>query len=102
MSEQNELESPVLGVLALAVERVAPPAGLRERILSAAARPAEVVPITRKRREPALPRVPLAAVAAMVVDGSLTGYGLMAVTVEDAPSGTTSPTQQPQIYGNLA
>jgi anti-sigma-K factor RskA len=38
----------------------------------------------------------------VVVDRSLEGYSLMAVTVEDAPSGVGSPTQQPQMTGTIA
>jgi anti-sigma-K factor RskA len=37
----------------------------------------------------------------LVVDHSLTGYKLMAVTVEDGPAGAPAPTQQPQIYGTV-
>jgi hypothetical protein len=200
MSEENELDSPVMDALALAVEPVAPPPGLRARILAAAAEPAEVVPLRRPERRVVLPRLPLSAVAAMVVvalaaglvagdaigrlnappsapaqttrfaleghgplagasasvvdlkadgvaivtfaglpdlppnkvyevwlitpsgradpagvfvpesgggkvlvvDHSLGGYQLMAVTVEAGPSGVSAPTQQPQIYGTVA
>lgn len=198
MSEQNELDNPVLDALALAVEPVAPPAGLRERILAAAREGAEVVPLERAAPRRTFPRIPLGAVAAMVavallaglvagdaigrggasqpppastrftlsghgpmsgatatvvdlksdglaivtfaglpelpptkvyevwlitpsghadsagvfvpdangakvvvVSQSLTGYHLMAVTVEAGPAGVTSPTQQPQIYGTV-
>lgn len=38
----------------------------------------------------------------VVVDRSLDGYAVMAVTVEDAPSGTSSPTQQPSMSGPVA
>lgn len=38
----------------------------------------------------------------VVVDRSLDGYALMAVTVEDAPSGTSSPTQQPSMTGAIS
>jgi anti-sigma-K factor RskA len=38
----------------------------------------------------------------IVVDRSLAGYKLMAVTVEAGPDGVLSPTQQPQIYGTVA
>ena len=31
----------------------------------------------------------------------LTGYSQMAVTAEDAPSGSPAPSQQPELYGNL-
>jgi anti-sigma-K factor RskA len=39
--------------------------------------------------------------AVVVVDQSLDGYKLMAVTVEGRP-GVDQPTQQPQIYGTVA
>jgi anti-sigma-K factor RskA len=31
----------------------------------------------------------------------LTGYSQMAVTSEDAPNGSPTPSQQPELYGNL-
>lgn len=37
----------------------------------------------------------------VVVDRSLDGYSLMAVTLEDAPSGASSPTQQPSMAGTI-
>jgi len=39
--------------------------------------------------------------AQVLVNRALTSYSVMAVTVERGPSGTSAPTQQPQIYGNL-
>ena len=38
----------------------------------------------------------------VVVDRSLSGYSVMAVTNEPAPDGSPAPTQQPQLYGNVA
>jgi anti-sigma-K factor RskA len=38
----------------------------------------------------------------VVVNQSLRGYSLMAVTREVGPSGTTAPTEQPQMAGKLA
>jgi anti-sigma-K factor RskA len=38
----------------------------------------------------------------VVVDRSLDGYSVMAVTVEDAPSGASSPTQQPSMTGTIS
>lgn len=38
----------------------------------------------------------------VVVDRSLAGFSVMAVTNEPAPDGSTAPTQQPQLYGNVA
>jgi len=38
----------------------------------------------------------------VVVDRSLEGYAVMAVTVETGPSGVSSPTQQPAMTGNIA
>jgi anti-sigma-K factor RskA len=37
----------------------------------------------------------------VVVDHALTGYRLMAVTVEAGPAGVKSPSQQPLIYGTV-
>ena len=37
----------------------------------------------------------------VVVDHSLQGYSVMAVTVEQGPSGVSSPTQQPEMSGNI-
>ncbi len=38
----------------------------------------------------------------VLVDRSLAGYTVMAVTNEAAPDGSRAPTQQPQLYGNIA
>jgi anti-sigma-K factor RskA len=38
----------------------------------------------------------------VVVERSLSGYNVMAVTVEVGPSGVASPTQQPELYGSVA
>lgn len=38
----------------------------------------------------------------VLVNRALTGYSVMAVTDEAGPDGATAPTQQPQLYGNLA
>jgi|SRR5690348_15481549 anti-sigma-K factor RskA len=38
----------------------------------------------------------------VVVDRSLSGYTVMAVTNEPGPDGSPAPTQQPQLYGNVA
>ncbi len=38
----------------------------------------------------------------VLVDRSLTGYTVMAVTNEPGPDGSQAPTQQPQLYGNVA
>jgi anti-sigma-K factor RskA len=38
----------------------------------------------------------------VLVNKPLTGYKVMAVTSEVGPAGTQAPTQQPQLYGNLA
>jgi anti-sigma-K factor RskA len=38
----------------------------------------------------------------VVIEKPLKGYKLMAVTVEDAPSGVDQPTQQPQLLGTVA
>jgi anti-sigma-K factor RskA len=39
--------------------------------------------------------------AVFAVRKSLSGYSLMAVTIEAGPSGVSAPTQQPQIYGTV-
>ena len=38
----------------------------------------------------------------VLVNRSLSGYSVMAVTNEPAPDGSSAPTQQPQLYGNVA
>ncbi len=38
----------------------------------------------------------------VLVNRSLAGYGVMAVTNEPGPDGSAAPTQQPQLYGNVA
>ena len=38
----------------------------------------------------------------VVVEHSLSGYNLMAVTAEAGPLGAGSPTQQPELYGSVA
>ncbi|HSS61198.1 MAG TPA: anti-sigma factor [Candidatus Limnocylindrales bacterium] len=38
----------------------------------------------------------------VLVDHSLSGYSVMAVTNEPGPAGSPAPSQQPQLYGNLA
>jgi anti-sigma-K factor RskA len=38
----------------------------------------------------------------LVIERPLSGFKVMAVTVETGPDGVQSPTQQPQIYGAIA
>jgi anti-sigma-K factor RskA len=38
----------------------------------------------------------------VLVNRSLAGYAVMAVTNEPGPEGSAAPTQQPQLYGNVA
>lgn len=38
----------------------------------------------------------------VLIDRSLAGYSVMAVTNEAGPDGSRAPTQQPQLYGNIA
>ena len=53
--------------------------------------------------EPVAVFVPDASGARVVlVDRSLGGYSVMAVTNEPGPDGSPAPTQQPQLYGNVA
>jgi anti-sigma-K factor RskA len=187
MFEQDEMSEPAFAAIGLAVEPLTPPAGLRERILSAA-EPRIPVPIQRRRLPWSLlaAAMVLISVAAfllgqtlhregvsgptvfamaghgtlqgaaakvtdlkadriavvefngmppppagkvyelwlitadgradaagvfvpdssghtvVVVDRSLEGYSVMAVTVETGPSGVSSPTQQPAMTGNIA
>ena len=52
--------------------------------------------------EPAAVFVPDSNGAKVVlVNHSLAGYAVMAVTDEPGPDGSAAPTQQPQLYGNL-
>jgi hypothetical protein len=37
----------------------------------------------------------------VLVNHSLAGYSVMAVTNEPGPDGSQAPTQQPQLYGNV-
>jgi anti-sigma-K factor RskA len=67
MSEQQEMDELTLGALALSVEPVAPPRSLRERILASAREEAEVVPLRRQPVPSRGFRLPLGAVAALVV-----------------------------------
>jgi anti-sigma-K factor RskA len=53
--------------------------------------------------EPVTVFVPDSNGAKMVlVNRSLAGYAVMAVTREPGPEGSPAPTQQPQLYGNLS
>ena len=58
MSEEQELDTGLLEVLALGVEPVQAPAGLRDRILAAAAAPAAVVQLPARRDATRWPRMP--------------------------------------------
>ena len=69
MSEFNELDDPAFAAIGLAVEPVAPPPGLRARMLAAAREPAA----GERSRWRAAARVPLGAVAALVVVALLGG-----------------------------
>lgn len=187
MFEQDEMSEPAFAAIGLAVEPVAPPEGLRERILSAAE--PRIPVLTPRRRLPwsllaaamvlisiaaflvgqtvhregvsgptvfamaghgtlqgaaakvtdlkadriavvefnGMPPPPAGKVyelwlitadgradsagvfvpdssghTVVVVDRSLEGYSVMAVTVETGPSGVSSPTQQPAMTGNIA
>ncbi len=186
MFEQDEMSEPAFAAIGLAVEPVAPPEGLRERILSAAE--PRIPVLTPRRRLPwsllaaamvlisiaaflvgqtvhregvsgptvfamadhgtlqgaaakvtdlkadriavvefnGMPPPPAGKVyelwlitadgradsagvfvpdssghTVVVVDRSLEGYSVMAVTVETGPSGVSSPTQQPAMTGNI-
>ena len=68
MSEEQEMNDPTLRALALGVESVAPPPGLRDRVLAAARAGEEVVPPRRERPLRPAFRLPVTAVAAIVVE----------------------------------
>src|SRR5438094_3167775 len=79
MSDQGQrMDEQVLNALALSVERVEPPPALRQRVLTAARRPAPM-------------RLPLAAVAAIAVVALLAGL-LMGNALRAAP-----PQSGPQV-----
>ncbi|HET9410296.1 MAG TPA: anti-sigma factor [Candidatus Dormibacteraeota bacterium] len=82
MSEEEELENRVLEALALGVDPVQPPAGLRERILAEAAAPGRVVPL---RRAPFGRRLPIGAVAAAVAVALLAGLVIGRTTAPAPP-----------------
>jgi len=88
MSEQDELEMAVLGALALSVEPVPPPAGLRDRILA----DARVVQLPGSRRGRAPLRVPLGVVAAMVIVALVAG-----LLVGDVVGRVTAPPPPAQV-----
>jgi anti-sigma-K factor RskA len=79
MSEQDELNDPVLEALALGVEPVAPPARLRARILTAA----------QPRRGSRAFRMPLAAMAAALVVALLAGAVVGRITAPSPPPAVT-------------
>jgi anti-sigma-K factor RskA len=87
MSEEEQLESGLQEVLALGVEPVDPPAGLRERILAAAAAPADdaVVPLRWRRRVRSVARLPFGAVAAALVVALLAGVLIGRITAPPPP-----------------
>src|ERR1700719_651376 len=85
MTEQDERDNRVLEALALGVEPVTPPAGLRERILAAAAEPAReepgrVMPLPRQSRISSGWRMPVGAVAAALVIALVSGLLLGRIT----------------------
>ncbi len=86
MSEQEEMESRLLEALALGVDPVQPPPGLRERILAAASAPAgeERAPVVQLPRSPFGRRLPIGAVAAAVAIALLAGL-LIGRTTAPAP-----------------
>lgn len=96
MSEQNELDDPTLNALALGVEPVTPPAGLRDRILGAVREGVEVVPLRREAERRARFRLPLGAVAAIVVVALGAG-----VLVGDAIGRGTSPVSPQSTHFSL-
>jgi anti-sigma-K factor RskA len=90
MSEQEEMDGRWLEALALGVDPVAPPAGLRERILSAASAESDhVVPPRWRRRAGGAARGPIGAVAAAVVIALLAGLLIGRVTAPPPPPAVT-------------
>jgi len=98
MSERDEMDSRLLEALALGVDPVQPPAGLRDRILAAAAAPVEedvadrVVPLDGRRLAGGaarLLRLPIGAVAAAVVVALLAGLVIGRVTAPPPPPAVT-------------
>jgi len=86
MSEQDEMDGRWLEALALGVDPVTPPAGLQERILAAAAEPARTVQLPAPRRAaPTWPRLPLSAVAAVMLVALLAGLLLGRITAPPPP-----------------
>ncbi len=83
MSEQEQMDSRLLEALALGVDPVQPPSGLRDRILAASTAPPEdtVVPLRRRRRAGGVARLPITAVAAAVVVALLAGVLIGRLTV---------------------
>jgi|SRR5581483_213023 len=103
MSEQNEMDEPILDALALGVEPVAPPAELRERILAAAREGAEVVPLRRPLPQRPGFRLPLSAVAAIVIVALGAGYLVGQTIAHGTPPATTQSTHfSLQGHGPLA
>ena len=87
MSEQEEKDSRLLEALALGVDPVQPPPGLRERILSAASAPAgeergRVVPLQRSSFGR---RIPIGSVAAAVAITLLAGLLIGRATAPPPP-----------------
>jgi len=87
MSEEEEMENRVLEALALGVDPVPPPSGLRERILAAAAEaareePGGLVPLPRNAIGR---RIPVGAVAAAVAIALLAGLLIGRTTTPEPP-----------------
>src|ERR1700719_77817 len=89
MAELEEMDSRLLEVLALGVDPVQPPSGLRDRILAAAAEPAAVLQLPTRRGSTRWPRVPVGALAAAVVVALLGGVLIGRVTVPPPPPAVT-------------
>ncbi len=82
MFEQDEMSEPAFAAIGLAVEPVAPPEGLRERILSAAE--ARIPVLTQQRR-----RLPWSLVAAAMVLISVAAFLLGQTFHREVVSGPT-------------
>src|SRR5579864_1960033 len=103
MSDQNELDDPILNALALGVEPVPPPAGLRARVLGAAREGAEVVPLRRERPRGSVFRLPISAVAAIVIVALGAGFLVGQALGHGTPPATAQTTHfSLQGHGPLA
>jgi anti-sigma-K factor RskA len=89
MSDQEEMDSRSLEALALGVDPVQPPPGLRDRILAAAAAPGENTVVPLRPRDRGRVRLPITAVAAAVVVALLGGVVIGRFSAPPPPPAVT-------------